>query len=209
MSKNNTGISRHVIDFLFNNARFNLRQVEQIKELCLILAKYMFVDRNLLEKRSKNGIGLSFIKKAAYYNFIAELQEENQKGKKNIYYYQLGQGGIYLLQKAEYNINQMNILAGKEEKQRILTFNYFALENNIEPEFCGQDQQNRFFMCKNNTVCYFNNHIKENKIIQKLCEALTTKESVVKPEQIREMYKFLQIDKKMIEIGAKTQYVKN
>lgn len=206
MGKYGVGISRHEIEFMFTNARFNMRQIEYIRELCRLLGKYMFVDRDILNARSKNGIGLSYIKKAVYYHIVTEMQEETEKGKKDIYYYQLGMGGKYILDKNEDRYNNIRFLAGREEKSRILTFNYFALDNNYDIDMrYKQDGEGRYFFCRNGIVCYYPDAIRENKLIQELRRLLSTEENILGADEIREKFNFIPIDMKLIEIGSKTK----
>lgn len=206
MSKYSVGISRHEIEFMFTNARFNMRQIEYIREICRLLGKYMFIDRDILNARSKNGIGLSYIKKAVYYHIITELQEETEKGKKDIYYYQLGMGGKYILDKNEDRYNSLSFLAGREEKSRILTFNYLALDKDYDIDMrYRQDGEGRFFFCKNAIVCYYPDVIKENKLIHLLRRMFATEEHIAGADEIREKFNFIPIDKKLIEIGSKTK----
>lgn len=206
MSKLKIGISRHEIEFLFTNARFNIRQIEYIRELCRLLGKYMFVDMDVLKARSKDGIGLSYIKKSVNNHIVTEMQEETHKGKKDIYYYQLGMGGKYILDKNQDKYNAMGFLSGIDEKGRILTFNHFALENDYDIDMRYiQEPRHRYFFCKKGIVCYFPEAIKENKLVQELRRTFSTKEKVPGSEEIRGKFNFIPIDKEIIKIGSKTR----
>lgn len=206
MGKYGVGISRHEIEFLFTNARFNIRQIEYIRELCRLLGKYMFVDMDILNARSKDGIGLSYIKRAVNSHIVTEMQEETPKGKKEIYYYQLGMGGKYILDKNQDRYNAMGFLSGIDEKSRILTFNHFALENDYDIDMRYiQEPKHRYFFCKKGIVCYFPEAIKENKLIQELRRTFSTEENILDADKIRKKFNFIPIDKEIIRIGSKTR----
>jgi len=204
----NIGISRHEIEFLFRNAKFNLEQIENIGEICKVLGKYLFVDRTILDARANKDIGLSYLQRTVENHIITEMQHQNANRKKEIYYYQLGMGGQYLLDKAEENYFNINILAGREMKSRILTFNYFALEKGHDITFrYGQDKKHRFFFCKGGIICYYPKNIKEMEIIRILIKKFTEDDVVPRIEEIREKFNFIPIDKDLLDIGYKTKTI--
>ncbi len=200
------GVSRHEIEFLFRNAKLNLDQIENIGYICRVLGKYLFVDRTILDSRANKKIGLSYLEKAVNHHIITEMQYQNSNEKKKIFYYQLGMGGQYLLEKANENYLEMNILADREMKSRILTFNYFALEQGYDMNFrYGQDDKHRFFFCKEGVICYFPMVIKEMEIIRMLIKKFTTEDGPPTVDEIREKFNFIPVEKDIIDIGGKTK----
>lgn len=204
----NVGISRHEIDFLFRNARFNLEQIENIGEICRVLGKYLFVDRTILDARANRDIGLSYLQRAVKNHIITEMQHQNNKEKKDVFYYQLGMGGKYLLEKAGETYFDMNILADKDMKGRILTLNYFMLKNgyDISSKY-DQDSLHRFFFCKDAIICYFPNIVKEIEIIRMLIRKFSTPDGSPTVEEIRKKFNFIPVEKQLIAIGGKTRTI--
>jgi len=204
----NIGISRHEVEFLFSNARFNLEQIENIGQICRILGKYLFIDRNILDARANEKIGLSYIQKAVNNHIITEMQYQNSKGKKDVFYYQLGMGAKYLLEKAGETYFDINILADKKMKSRILTFNYFIIEKGYDISFkYAQDSLHRFFFCKDSIICYFPNIIKEMEIIRMLIRKFSTADGSPTIEEIRDRFNFIPVEGKTIDIGGKTRTI--
>lgn len=201
-----TGTSRHEIDFLFKNSRFNVETVENIVTLCKVLAKYMVVDKTIFDKRCNNKIGFSYLRKAIENHIITEMQHQDGSEKKNIFYYKLGMGGTYLLEKMRERYIDLNIGIDKEMYGRILAFNYFALENDYDIDLNAlQDMKHRFFCCRGGVICYFPKDIKEIQIIRMLIPNLATEEETPTPNDIKEKFNFIPINKDLIDIGCKTK----
>ncbi len=202
--------TRTDIDYLFRNAMLNLEQIKNIGDICRILGRYIFVDRFILEARAGERIGLSCIKKAGEYNIIAEMICSDKNGSANRYFYQLGPGGYYLLEKAGERHIEMNILADAEMKSRILTFNYFALENNYDMTLkYNQDRKHRYFICKGDVICYFSGAVTENEIIWGLIGSLSKKDGdPFTSTDIRNKFRFMPIEKKMIYVETKTNNIR-
>lgn len=200
--------TRSEIEYLFRSAKFNLEQIEMIGHICRVLGKYMFVDRTILEARAGKKIGLSFILKCSKHNIITEMQYQNKSGLKDIFFYQLGMGGMNLLEKAKERFHTMNILADKEMKSRILTFNYFAAEKGYDISMKYQQEiKHRFFFCKKGVICYFPRVIKEMEIIRILISHFSEPQEEYIPtvEDIRGKFNSIPVGMDLLEIGLKTK----
>ncbi|GKX32330.1 hypothetical protein SH1V18_48100 [Vallitalea longa] len=205
--------SKFEIEHLFRGGIFNNEQIYKVKKTCEVLGKYMFLDRTLLEDRAGERIGLSYIGKCINYNIIAQLKHNGYDGSKDIYYYQLDVGGYNLLERAGIRHNEMNILADDKVKSRILTFNYFIKNNNMDVDRdYFQPIHHTYFFCKNSIICYYEDKIKETKILKILQLMLTEKKDgeVREPsiEELRERFSFRQIDMELINVGETSKTTK-
>ena len=80
---------------IINDNEVNFKQLEKIKKIIDVLSKYIFVNRDILNFRADEKIGLSYIKKAVDLDLIVQLYDiENDS-----YYYKLAQNAKYLLDK--------------------------------------------------------------------------------------------------------------
>lgn len=200
--------TRLEIEYLFRSARFSHEQIENIGHVCRVLGRYMFVDRDLLQARAGKKIGLSIIKKCAKNNIITELQHQDEKDKR--FYYQLGMGGMYLLEKAGEGFIEMNILADHRAKSRILTFNHFALDKGYDIALnISQDNKHRYFMCKKNIVCYFPKVIKEMEILKRFQQMFKVKVDggfeYPTIEELRDKFNFMPVENNLTDVGLKTR----
>lgn len=200
--------TRLEIEYLFRSARFSHEQIENIGHICRVLGRYIFVDRDVLEARAGKKIGLSIIKKCAKHNIITELQHQDGKVKK--FYYQLGMGGISLLEKAGEVFIEMNILADHRIKSRILTVNHFALEHGYDITMrYSQDAKHRYFICKKDIVCYFPQAIKEMEILKRFQQMFKVKVDGVFQypaiEELQEKFNFVPVESCLIDVGLKTR----
>ncbi len=198
-------IHRNEIEYLFKNARFGISQAEKIVDLVEILGKYMFLDRNLLELKSKEGIGMSALEKATKHDIIVQLREETREGIKNIFYFQLGVGGKYLLQYMEKDFHDLILSANRREKSNILAFNISADKKGYDISMSyKQDRDYNYFICKNNVVCYMPDYISDKKVAERLIKNQLKNVSFKKAY---ENFNFILIDIKPVIIGPKTKNV--
>ncbi|MGO1581571.1 hypothetical protein [Senegalia sp. (in: firmicutes)] len=205
-----SGRSRHEIEHLFRDARFNNRQIDKIFEICKVIGKYMFVDRNILDARSDIKIGLSYLERAVINRIITKMQHEDSKEVRDLYYYQLGMGGRHLLQKSGERFNDMHIAAGEKMKSRLLTFNYFMLEYDYDLSMgYEQDYKHRFFFCKGGIICYFEDSIKEMELKRILIRRFSSPDNEVTMKDIESRFNFIPIDRDLIDVGDKTKTTLN
>lgn len=163
----------------YNSSKFQVRKafslphltMSQIKELRLIadvLAKYMIVDRDILNYRAKKKIGLSHLQRAINYDFIVELK--NLENEEDGYFYTLGLGGINFLSNDGERYHSFRLRDVFEEKNKVLMSNYHAMKNNYDLLFSSKnDMRNyNYFYCKNsknrNLILYFEDEISIDEI---------------------------------------------
>lgn len=224
--------SKIEVEFLFHHARMTTEKVEKIYDLCRLLGRYTFLDRVLVEKLSSNGIGMDTIEDASRLGLVTEAQENStQYGKKNIFYFNLATGGINFLHYTGDPINDLFIAAGRAEKSRLLTANYYFQENNIVPNpYERQDKRHRYFFMENEKYYYFSDAIwidvltqgvaeKENEKLRKEHKKMTELEDKFIDEEtgevidkftsasIKDKYSFIDITKDKIPIGNLTRTV--
>jgi len=198
-------IHRNDIGYLFTNARFNIKQTENIVEMVEILGKYMFLDRNLLEKKSKNGIGLSYLEKAAEKDIIVQMRDETKTKMNDIFYFQLGIGGKFLLQYMGKNFHDLILSSGRREKSNILTFNIFADKKGYDISMrYQQDKDYNYFICENNIICYMPNYISDKEVAEKL---IVNQIKNLSFKKVYENYNYIPIDIKPLIIGSRTKNV--
>lgn len=207
--------SRFEIEHIFRGAIFNHEQVYKVRRICETLGKYMFLDRSLLEERAGEKIELNNIVRCVKYNIIAQLKHEdydNESGDR--YYYQLDVGGYNILERAGITFNEMNILAGQEEKSRILTFNYYIKENHLDVDMkYKQPISHNFYFCNGNKVCYYPDKTKEEYILEKLQRLTSEKDedgnvTTLSFKDLRDMFHFIPIEGELINVGVKSRTTK-
>ncbi len=199
-------MNRWEVEELFRNGGFTPLQIEKIGELLRILGRYMIVDWEVLQARANEKISLKYLKILTTRNIAVELSQPIEGTTEEKYLYQLGATGIYALDKAKEMYNELNILADHGARSRILTFNHFAIARDYELLFHKQDKKHRYFFCKGNIVCYFPDEIKEIEIIRVIMEYKRSQGiEDITPDQVREEYKFIPINIKIIPLGMKTK----
>lgn len=200
------------VEHLFRGGIFSHEQIRKVGKICKVLGKYMFLDRELLELKAGEKIGLSYIDKCKKNNIITELKYNREGDEKDKYYFQLDVGGLNLLDQAGMGYIQMNILADEIMKSRIITFNYYAHNSGKDIDMkMPQDYLHRYFFCKGNMITYFKEEITEEKIIEKLQIVFGEKDPKTKEiipldaEEIKTTFRFYTIDMDLIDVGNKTK----
>lgn len=216
MNKNmlDKGYSRFDVEYFFIHNRFDIEYVEKMYLLCQLLGLYTFLDRFLIEEMAK-GIGLEIIKFARHYGLVIESQEETEaKGKKPVFYFNLGTGGLNLLRQTGDHINPLFLAAGRQEKSRLLTVNYFMYENNLKiKKRENQDKKHRYFTTSCDKILYFKDSIKKRYIAQKMADQWTSKEIRQHGDEARtftvddvlEIVDFIEINRERVQIGERTR----
>jgi hypothetical protein len=206
-------VSRAIdIVHLFKGGIFNHEQIHKVGMICKILGKYMFLDRELLEQKAGEKIGLSYIDKCRKNDIITELKYRNENQEKEKYYFQLDVGGLSLLDQAHMGYQEMNILADDIVKSRILTFNYYAHNSGKDIDVTmPQDPHHTYFICCGNIVTYFKRWIKEETLIAKFCIMFGEVDKKTKDvipltrEECLEVFRFKEITDELIDVGKQTQ----
>lgn len=190
MSKwNSYNSSKFQVESLFRSNAFQQSQKDELVKILNVMAKYMLVDRNILNKRAGKKIGLSHIQRAINLNLIVELKDYKAFDKSfevedHHYFYVLGFAGINFLRIANRDLYCFNIADNFESKKKVLMFNYEALSKDYELLFSTyNDIKNyNFFHCKTDMnkdiILYFEdyisiNHLRaimKNKFISQLSE---------------------------------------
>lgn len=204
-------LTRYELDILFRNI-LNQDQIKYISLLCKLLGRYMILDREMINTRAGEKIGLSYIKRAIENGLITELQYQDGKGKKPEYYFQLNTAGVAFLESIEYRANILRLDTDQAARERILSFNRYAIDEGYEINlYYPVGFKYNYFFCNSSrtkkcVVCYFENKISEQKLIEILYKMLFEKEQEPKPiEIVNETFDFEKIHPKVLyNIGNKT-----
>lgn len=167
--------SKFSVENLFRSGKLSQLQIDKIVKILNVLAKYMFIDRDILNSRAGGKIGLSHIQRAIDYNLIVELKDFNAINSKtdidgNHYFYSLGLAGINFLNLCNEQFYSFKLNASFEDKEKVLIMNYNALERGYDLLFSDYNDMlhYNFFHCKNkkneNIILYFEDYIAESHI---------------------------------------------
>lgn len=175
MSLNTYNSSKFQVESFFRSGMLSQFQIDQLVKILNVLAKYMLIDRDILNVRAKEKIGLSHIQRAVNLNLIVELKDiealnasEDIHG--NHYFYHIGFAGINFLRVANKNFYCFNIDATFENKEKVLIMNYNSLERNYDLLFSDYNDTKyyNFFHLKdlgnNDVILYFDKHITEDHV---------------------------------------------
>lgn len=193
-------LSRFEIEILFRNV-MNLEQQEKTSQLIKLLGKYMVLDRDMINERAYEKIGLSYIARAVRYGFLAEFEYDNK------YFFQLGAGGVNFLQIIGYHAYILPLDITRHDRQKILTANRYMIDKDIDldmsfPMFI----KSGFLVCENNIIIYFANEISNlEEIAKKLILILKTEEHTPTAEEILDQFEFKKITTPIYEIGPKAK----
>lgn len=157
--KNQIKGSSFEVDWLFRSGHLTPGQSENAGMICKALGRYLFLNRNLLNIYCKQNVRLSDLNRCKRWNLITELEDRLISGEKQ-FYFQLGHAGYTLLSKAGYPHHTLNILAGRQEKSKILTFNLWASNRKLRIISC--DTRYNWFECQDPDgkvlVAFFDRH---------------------------------------------------
>ncbi len=144
------------IEILFRN-HLSVTHIEQLSLIVKLTAKYMVIDRTVLNYRADKEFGLGIISKAVKLGLISEYPQ----AETNIYIYNLGATGLLLAHKANYLIGKLPIDASLELRKNILHLNHFLIKNQLDiSESFAPNPKDGFVVCnetvsKNLVICYF------------------------------------------------------
>lgn len=165
-------LNKFEVENLFRN-RLNTMQINNIALILNVLAKYMLMDRAMLQERVGEKIGLSFLVHAIDYGLIVEYKYKNNNAEeeKPKFFFALNTAGYTAVELNGWVANKMPLMCSYAVKNRILTFNRWALDNNYTLQKIDSPNFN-FFICKNATkqdvIGYFEDKITEEKITEQL-----------------------------------------
>lgn len=163
------------IEKLFRSGTLSQFQIDQLVKILHVLAKYMLVDRNILNYRAGEKIGLSHIQRAINLNFIIEIQDAKAaKSVKDIedkhYFYLVGYDGINFLKLTNKKFHCFDLDTTFEDKKKVLLMNYDAAEKNYDLLFSSYNDKKyyNFYHLKdfadNDVILYFKEYITESHI---------------------------------------------
>lgn len=175
MSLNTYNSSKFQVESFFRSGMLSQFQIDQLVKILNVLAKYMLIDRDILNVRAKEKIGLSHIQRAVNLNLIVELKDiealnasEDIHG--NHYFYHIGFAGINFLRVANKGFYSFNIDTTFEDKEKVLVMNYDSMERNYDLLFSDyNDTKNyNFYHLRdpenNDVILYFDEYTTENYI---------------------------------------------
>jgi hypothetical protein len=196
-------------------AKLNQDQIHYISIVVKTLAKYMVLDRNMLQARAGKSIGLSYIVNSVNVGLITELKYKTNEEEKNLFYFHLNTAGINFAQIEELLLNKLPLIADHYIKSRILTFNKWALENGYDlvNSTKGVSKKFDYFVAirqdyKKQSICFFEDIIKEEDLVQKILEDGNAKvkegQDPYTLSQIYGKYTFVKINHPIVQIGNKS-----
>lgn len=151
--------SKFSVENFFRSAKLSQFQIDELVKILNVLARYMFIDRDILNARVGGKIGLSHIQRAIDYGLIVELKDFGAINSKididgNHYFYSLGLAGINFLSLCNEQFYSFKLNASFEDKEKVLIMNYNALERGYNLLFSDYNDMLHFnfFHCKNKKV---------------------------------------------------------
>lgn len=157
---NSRNINPSELDILFYEELTQL-QLSHIFNIIFILSEYMLMTTDMLmsiyEKKYKEKMGLSYLKKAVKEKLIIEYQYDlDEDSEKKIFYYALKSSTYNYLRQNQIPFLKLPPYAAHKEKSRLLTFNKYIIQEDYTPNIIiPLDFAFRFFVANPNVVCYF------------------------------------------------------
>ncbi|HEY5588164.1 MAG TPA: hypothetical protein VIK86_04310 [Candidatus Paceibacterota bacterium] len=207
-------LTNYEIENLFRS-RLNQDQIYYMSLITKTIAKYMVVDRDILEERVGEKIGLGYLSSAVNWGLITELKYRDNNSEKNIFHFHLATAGINFAIVERFIINKLPLSADQHIKSRVVTFNKWALQNHydlINHSDSVSNKFNYFISFKNGSkkliVSYYEQMINEAVITKEILKKLNDgKEMECEPYTITDVYKkyyFEAIGLQLIQIGNKS-----
>ncbi|MEY8285638.1 hypothetical protein AALA13_17795 [Lachnospiraceae bacterium 50-23] len=167
--------SKFQVENFFRSNKLSQFQIDELVKILNVLAKYMLIDRNILNVRAGQKIGLSHLQRAINLDLIIELKDFKALNSKtevedHHYFYTLGFAGINFLGLSNKEFYYFNIADTFNDKQKVLMFNYEAHNKNYRLLFSFYNDMKyyNFFHCKNDLnkdiILYFEKYISINRI---------------------------------------------
>lgn len=111
----------------------------------------------IYEKKYKEKMGLSYLKKAVKEKIIIEYQFDlDEVSEKKIFYYALKSSTYNYLRQNQIPFLKLPPYVAYKEKSRLLTFNKYIIQEDYTPNIIiPLDFAFRFFVANPNVICYF------------------------------------------------------
>lgn len=156
------------------NRELSAIQIEKIKKIVITLANYIFLDRDTLNYFAGEKIGLSFLRIARDYSIIVETQNQKKMQKKEEYFFEIGENGLYLLTLDQLEFENLPILTDRKTKEKILNFNRFLMQRGEKLKYEVIDENYNVFRSEqkifyydlidvSEVINFFNKEILKNK----------------------------------------------
>jgi hypothetical protein len=198
-------MSKYQVHTKIRNRELSAIQIEKLKKIIITLANYIFLDRETLNYFAEEKIGLSYLQIATSYNIIIETQNQKEIQKKEEFYFELGENGLYIITLDQIERQKLAILISREEKEKILNFNRFLMKRNEKIEYKVIDSDYNIFGSEQ--LVYYYDLINEIEIINCFREKIIKKKE--KNETVEkyfyENYNLIKIQKNKIKIFGQTK----
>jgi hypothetical protein len=136
------------------NRELSAIQIEKIKKIVITLAHYIFLDRETLNYFADEKIGLSFLRIARDYSIVIETQNQKQMQKKDQYFFELGENGLYLLNLDQIEFEKLSIFIDRKAKEKILNFNRFLMHRKEKLKYEVIDENYNIFKTEQKIFYY-------------------------------------------------------
>jgi len=178
---------------MINDNELNLKQLENIKKIIDVLSKYIFLNRDILNYRAKQKIGLSYIKKAVDLDLIVQLYDIESES----YYYKLAQNAKYLLDKYSIKYNKIDIFSNASEFENLITLNLFLMKE--EKDFDENLFSTKAYInIKTKEIFYFKELINQSEILRSIAN------NDCNFEKTKNIYNFIEIRENKIKISKES-----
>ena len=175
---------------MINDNELSFKQLENIRKIIDVLSKYIFVNRDIMNYRAKQKIGLSYIKKAVDLDLIVQLYDlENEA-----YYYKLAQNAKFLLDKNSKKYNEIDVFSNVSEFENLIKLNLFLMKE--KKDFTENlFSTNAFINKKTKEIYYFKESISQKEILRNLANINSNF------QKMKDMYNFIEIKTDKISIS--------
>jgi hypothetical protein len=203
--------------------KLSAKRREMINHILLLLAQYLFLDRDTLDFFAGRKIKLQYIRLAKKLGLIVETQNMGKLCKKEEYFFKLGENGIHILLKDSIPHKKFKTVVFRSAKEKVLTFNRYLMQKKKRITYELLDSRFNAFI-DGFDIYYFSKFISEEDIFNILKPTL---EKVVRKrlkedkdnvpgtpveitqkqmkEYFNEAYRRIEIDYKMVEIMDETK----
>lgn len=213
-------LAKYELDVLFTEI-FNPIQCTIIARILKILGKYKLLTNDMLFKIYLHEYGenlkLKYLERAVKeyliikYKYNHDEKDFRNKSEKDIYFYSLKRNSYQIMEMNRENYFSMPYFLEYEDRNRILNFNNFLIENDIWDNFdyrFSSFWDYRFFMMEDDVVYYYEDVIDEYEIDSIMLDTDVVKYRKIENERVRLTYfkfKKIKIDNlDLIDFGEKT-----
>lgn len=199
------------------------KQREMVNRILLLMAQYLFLDRDTLDFFAGRKIKLQYLRLAKKLGIIVETQNMGKLCKKEEYFFKLGENGVHILLKDGIPHKKFKTTVFRNAKEKVLTFNRYLMKQNKRITYELLDQNHNAYI-DGYDIYYFSKFITEEdifdilkptlvKVISKRLKAdqdyvpgtpLEITHKQVK-KYFDEAYRRIEIEHKMLEIMDETK----